>query len=70
MDDWWTGIDDEVMRCLADGQPLTPGEIATRMDLSTEAAISLLCQLAREGRVRICLVTANPAAVPALLEAA
>jgi hypothetical protein len=70
MADRWTGIDDEVMRCLADGRPLTPEEVATRMGISTGATISLLCLLALEGRVRIRLVAVNSAEVPALLEVA
>src|SRR5437867_12028226 len=56
MDDWWSGIDEDVRRCLMDQAPLTPGEIGRRLGISEGAATSLLCMLASAGKVRICLV--------------
>ncbi len=67
---WWTGIDDAVMTCVAGGRAVTPAEIGARVGLSPEAVTSLICLLAQEGRVRICLVTAPPTAGIALAEAA
>ena len=61
MDDWWSGIDEDVRRCLMDQAPLTPGEIGRRLGISEGAATSLLCVLAGAGKVRICLVELSDA---------
>lgn len=67
---WWTDVDDEVMACLRDRATATPGEIGERVNLSPEAVTSVLCLLAQEGKVRICVVAANGAAVATLADAA
>ena len=61
MDDWWSGIDEDVRRCLMDQAPLTPGEIGRRLGISEGAATSLLCVLASAGKIRICLVELSDA---------
>jgi tetratricopeptide (TPR) repeat protein len=53
--DWWTQIDNDILGCLADGA-LTPAQIGVRLGISEGATTSLLSMLAREGKVRICLV--------------
>ena len=56
MADWWTALDDEVLRCLERRGVATPAEIGRHVGLSETATASLLSFLVREGRVRICLV--------------
>jgi hypothetical protein len=58
METWWSELDDEVRRCLGEGA-LAPAEIARRLGVSEDAATSLVTLLAREGKVRICLVDAG-----------
>jgi DNA-binding CsgD family transcriptional regulator len=57
MKSWWSELDDEVVHCLADGA-IDPAEIGRRLGLPESAVTSLVTSLAREGRVRICLVAA------------
>lgn len=56
MDDWWTGIDKEVLACLNGNRETSPAAVGRRLAVSEAAAASLLSMLAAEGRVRICLV--------------
>ena len=57
MDNWWAGIDGEILACLKDTGPTPPSEVGRRLGMSAEdAAASLLSILAGAGRVRICLV--------------
>ena len=53
----WDEIDDEVIGCLTCGRPLAPGEVGAKLGISEASATSLLCLLAQQGRVRICLVS-------------
>ena len=56
MDDWWNDVEDAVLRCLDGRAPIAPVEIATRLGVSEDTAISLVSMLAREGRLEICSV--------------
>jgi DNA-binding Lrp family transcriptional regulator len=56
MDDWWSVMDEDVCRELRDNGPMSPAEIGQRLGVSEVAVISLVALLAREGKVRICLV--------------
>lgn len=56
MDSWWSDLDDAIIGCLAEGEPLAPAEIGRRLGLSEGAVVSLVNLLAQEGKVRICLV--------------
>lgn len=58
MDTWWSELDDAVLGCLSEGA-MEPAEIGRRLGFSEEAATSLIALLAREGKVRICLVAAT-----------
>ena len=62
MDDWWAGLDGEILRCLREGGPSTPAEVGRRLGVSESAATSLLCVLAGAGKVRISLVEPNDGA--------
>jgi Mn-dependent DtxR family transcriptional regulator len=57
MDDWWTDVEEDVLRCFDGRGAIPPAEIAVRLGVSEAAATSLLAILAREGRVKICLVS-------------
>ena len=52
--DFWTELDDEVLRCLAEQDGvMTPAELGGRLGMSESAACSLLSMLAEAGKVRI-----------------
>ena len=74
MDDWWTALDDDVVRCVARDGVATPTDIALELGMSEAAAGSLLAMLIREGRLRIALVALPPtpcrAGTPALVHGA
>ena len=53
---WWEDLDAAVIACLAAKGALAPHEVGRHVGLSEPAAASLLCLLALEGKVRICLV--------------
>lgn len=56
MDHGWQEIDDQVLACLADRGPMSPDELGKELSMSEQAAISLICLLAQEGRVAIRLI--------------
>jgi hypothetical protein len=55
-DPWWDDLDGAVLACLQAKGAMAPHEVGQHLGLSESAAASLLCLLALEGRVRICLV--------------
>jgi predicted ArsR family transcriptional regulator len=55
-EDWWTEVDDETLRCLTEHGPMTPDELGKHLGMSEDAASSVVSQLVREGKARICLV--------------
>jgi hypothetical protein len=55
--DWWRDVEDEILRCFDGREAIPPADIARSLGVSEEATISLLTMLAREGRVKICLVS-------------
>jgi hypothetical protein len=57
-DDWWGDVDGEMVRCLSENGPMTLAELGGRLGISEDGAASLVALLAREGKVRICLVAA------------
>jgi len=57
MDDWWSDVEKDVLGCLDGPEAIAPADIAKRLGVSEDATISLLAMLAREGRVKICLVS-------------
>jgi len=55
--DFWTELDHDVLRCLAERHgAMTPAEIGERLDMSEDAARSILAMLAEAGKVRMCSV--------------
>jgi hypothetical protein len=60
---WWDDLDAAVMACLESNGAMAPDQIGHHLGLSESAAASLVCLLAVQGRVRICLV--EPARVRA-----
>ena len=69
-DEWWGELDGAVIACLQEHGAMAPGDLGRCLGLSEPAAASLLCMLALEGKVRICLVEQRPAARPADVRAA
>jgi len=57
-DDWWTDMEEDVLRCLEGRGSVPPIEIAGKLGMSEAAATSLLVILAREGKVKISSVEA------------
>jgi DNA-binding Lrp family transcriptional regulator len=55
-EDWWGTMDADTLRCLSENGPMTPAELGKRLGISEDGAASLVSHLAREGKVRICLV--------------
>jgi DNA-binding Lrp family transcriptional regulator len=55
-EDWWGDVDAETLRCLSERGPMSPAELGKQLGISEDGATSLVSQLAREGKVRICLV--------------
>jgi hypothetical protein len=55
-DRWWDDLDAAVLACLATKGAMAPHDLGHHLGLSESAAASLVCLLALEGRVRICLV--------------
>ena len=56
LEPWWGDLDAAVMACLEAKGALAPHEVGRHVGLSESAAASLLCLLALEGKVWICLV--------------
>ncbi len=52
----WGAIDEEILGCLEHGGPIAVEEVAAKLGMSENAAASLLCLLAQQGKVRICIV--------------
>jgi hypothetical protein len=55
-DGWWDDLDAAVVACLEGRGAMAPHEVGRHVGLSASAVASILCLLALEGRVRICLV--------------
>ena len=53
---WWDDLDGAVLAFLEANGAMAPREVGRHLGLSESAANSLLCLLAQEGKVRICLV--------------
>jgi DNA-binding CsgD family transcriptional regulator len=60
-EDWWDAVEDETLRWLAEQGPMTPADLGKRLGISEDGAASLVSQLVREGKARICLVAATAA---------
>ena len=55
--DFWSELDADVLRCLAERQgEMTPAEIGHALGMSERAVCSILGMLVEAGRVRICSV--------------
>jgi hypothetical protein len=56
-DDWWTDVEDDVLRCLTEHGAMPPATLAAHLGVSEPAAISWLVIMAQEGKVKICAVS-------------
>ena len=65
MDDWWDGLEGEILERLNQAGMTTPDELGRRLGIPEAAMVSLLTILAQEGKIRLCLVErAEPAYRP------
>jgi DNA-binding Lrp family transcriptional regulator len=55
-EDWWGAMDADMLRCLTENGPMSPAELGKQLGISEGGATSLVSHLAREGKVRVCLV--------------
>jgi hypothetical protein len=60
MDDWWTEIESDVLRCFDGRGVLATEEIAGQLGVSEATATSWLMLMAQEGKIRIRLVSSIP----------
>jgi DNA-binding IclR family transcriptional regulator len=52
--DFWSGLDEEVLDCLAERQgEMTPTELGRHLGMSESAVCSILAMLVETGKVRI-----------------
>ncbi len=58
MDDWWSDIDNEILRTLAAGGAMAPADIARRLGVSEASVTSLIWALVSQGKIRVRLVEA------------
>jgi DNA-binding IclR family transcriptional regulator len=58
MDDWWKDFEEDILRCLAGRDAVSPTDVARKLGIPEAAATSLLAIMAREGKVRIRTVEA------------
>ena len=63
---WLDAIEHEVTTCLCGRESLSPPELAARLGISEEGAVSYVCLLASEGRLTIERVSLPRADGPAL----
>jgi len=57
--EWWSDVENDVLRCLEGRDTVPPVEIAKKLGMSEAAATSLLSIMASEGKVRICAVSSD-----------
>jgi DNA-binding Lrp family transcriptional regulator len=57
MDNWWTDIENDILRCFDGGAAIPPAEIAAQLRVSEATATSWLTIMAQEGKIQICLVS-------------
>jgi predicted ArsR family transcriptional regulator len=56
MVDWWSETEHAIVECLESAGPMSPEDLAHRVDISEGEATSFLCMLAREKKITIRLV--------------
>jgi DNA-binding Lrp family transcriptional regulator len=58
MHDWWSDLERDVLDCVKPDGTTRIDELSRRLNLSEDAATSLVAMLAREGKLRISAVEA------------
>jgi len=53
MQDWWYGLEHEILDCLRARRDVTPAELAHKLRISEAGVNSLLAMMAAEGKIRI-----------------
>jgi len=59
MVDWWSDTERAIVECLGEAGPMTPEELARRVNMTQGDATAFLCMLAREKKIAIRLVGAR-----------
>jgi DNA-binding Lrp family transcriptional regulator len=62
MHDWWSDLERDVLDCVKPEGPTPLDELSRRLNLSEDAATSLVAMLAREGKLRISAVESSEGA--------
>jgi DNA-binding transcriptional regulator LsrR (DeoR family) len=62
MQDWWYGLEHEILDCLRARHDVTPAELARKLRISEAGVNSLLAMMAAEGKIQIQTVGAVPSA--------
>ena len=60
MQDWWYGIEHEILDCVRTRRDVTPAELARKLRMSEAGVNSLLAMMAAEGKIQIRAVGAVP----------
>lgn len=64
MQDWWYGLEHEILDYLRARRDVTPAELALKLRISEAGVNSLLAMMAAEGKIRIQAVGAATSAWP------
>ena len=56
MVDWWSETEHAILACLESDGPMSPEDLARRIDISEGETTAFLCMLAREKKIVIRLV--------------
>ena len=56
MVDWWSETEHAIVECLESAGPMSPEDLAHRVDISEGETTASLCMLAREKKITIRLV--------------
>jgi len=59
MVDWWSETEHAIVECLGSDGPMSPEDLARRVDISEGETTAFLCMLARERKISIRLVGLN-----------
>jgi len=60
MQDWWYGLEHEILECIRTRRDVTPAELARKLRMSEAGVNSLLAMMAAEGKIEIRAVGAVP----------
>jgi hypothetical protein len=59
--DWWAETDNAILECLRERGAMSPVELAHQLGLLPGESATLVCLLAAQGKVKVCLVELDEA---------